>query len=84
MSVDDWTGAAWDDRPLSPSAAACLLLVWQEPTDRALAGWCPFPGHDRERSVHTEMQWLTDKMKMETSERQSHERMGNTDICQTL
>jgi hypothetical protein len=27
--------------------AALWLLVWQEPTDRALAGWCPTPSVDR-------------------------------------
>jgi hypothetical protein len=27
----------------SPPAAGMLLLLWQEPTDRALAGWCPHP-----------------------------------------
>ncbi len=29
---------------LSVPEAALLLLVWQEPSDRALAGWAPYPG----------------------------------------
>jgi hypothetical protein len=29
---------------LSPSGAGLLLLCWLQPTDRALAGWCPADG----------------------------------------
>lgn len=29
------------DAEASPRGAGLMLLLWQEPTDRALAGWCP-------------------------------------------
>ncbi len=29
---------------LSPSATGVMLLFWQQPTDRALTGWCAYPG----------------------------------------
>lgn len=32
------------DRPASSAAAALFFLFWQQPTDRALAGWSPFDG----------------------------------------
>ncbi len=29
---------------MSAAATALLLLTWQEPSDRALKGWSPYPG----------------------------------------
>ena len=28
---------------ISTPACALMMLIWQEPTDRALVGWCPYP-----------------------------------------
>jgi hypothetical protein len=55
-----------DDRLSSPEAAV-LLLTWQDPTDRALSGWSPYPGLGPltgDNLVH----WLSERMRPTLSE----------------
>lgn len=56
---------------LSPAAAGCLLLVFTEPTDRALAGWAPYPNASY-GSEADEIRWLTDKVRMTAAESREH------------
>lgn len=63
---------------LSPVAAAEYFLCWQDPTDRALAGWCPFPGiynlgEDRLQN------WLTSQVTLNREEISSRERYQEAD-----
>lgn len=64
---------------LSPAAAGCMLLLWTEPTDRALKGWCPFPaltGVDG-MSEETRLGWVRRILSQTDAERQDLSR-GNT------
>ena len=52
---------------LSSPEAAVLLLTWQDPTDRALSGWTPYPGLGLltgDNLVH----WLAERMKSTLNE----------------
>lgn len=52
---------------LSSPEAAVLLLTWQDPTDRALAGWAPYPGLGPvtgDNLVH----WLRERMRTTPNE----------------
>jgi hypothetical protein len=48
---------------LSAPGTAVLFLVWQQPTDRALAGWAPYPGlHPEGMSAESLTHWLRDQV----------------------
>lgn len=67
-----------DQEECSPAAAGEMLLVWQEPTDRALAGWCPFPGLDLSRFPGNRLQdWLADMCRVTQAERVSRESVAS-------
>lgn len=53
---------------LSPGAAACFLLFWQEPTDRALIGWQPF-GYASGLNDEQMLVYLTSEVSMSSDER---------------
>lgn len=63
--------ASEDDRFLSPGSAGLMMLVWQQPTDRALAGWSPWSNWDpaTEKSDSELMRWLASMMTAMPSER---------------
>lgn len=61
---------------LSVPAAATLLLVWQRPTDRALAGWGPFGSLPCAMSGDTLVDWLRDQMKISLAETHDLARMN--------
>jgi hypothetical protein len=48
---------------LSAPGAAALLLFWQEPGDRALTGWTPYPSlHPDAMSAEALTRWLREQM----------------------
>lgn len=67
---------------ISPTAAALMLLCWQEPTDRALAGWCPdstwevVSGYDEANKER----WLREKVRMHSMELRDIEHVRESGI----
>jgi hypothetical protein len=60
-----------DFERVSPAAAGCMFLTWLQPTDRALAGWSPWPA---EPSGHSSslVRWFADQVRMNLAERTDH------------
>jgi hypothetical protein len=62
----------WDNdnnRELSAPGTAALLLFWQDPGDRALAGWSPYPGlHPEGMSTESLTRWLREQLVRTSSE----------------
>lgn len=71
-----------NDPELSPAAAGCMLLIWQQPTDRALAGWAPYSGHNG--GAPSEMQWMRDKLRLGGTERDSYARRDAGTVAEYL
>lgn len=65
-----WNATKYDlPENLSVPGAAMLFLVWQDPSDRALAGWTPYPGlHPDGMNVETLTRWLHDQVQQTFSE----------------
>lgn len=52
-----------DEAELSYQDAALFFLLWQEPGDRALAGWTPFPpAHLPPRDNESLMNWFRHRL----------------------
>jgi hypothetical protein len=54
------------DEEVSPSGAGVMFLLWGEPADRALAGWCPeqsFPSAAK-RDEKDQLRWLAEQVRM--------------------
>lgn len=60
---------------LSVPAAAVLLLFWQAPTDRALAGWLPWGFLPEAMSGDGLVHWLRDQMKISLAETHDQARL---------
>lgn len=57
------------EEELSMPSTGLLLLVWQQPSDRALAGWTPYPGLLLETmSEVTLTSWLREKIRITGAE----------------
>ncbi len=56
---------------LSVPETAALFLTWQQPTDRALAGWNPFGDIARSMSEDALVRWLESRLIMTRDERAS-------------
>ncbi len=61
---------------LSVPAAATLLLVWNNPTDRALTGWSPFGCLPNGMAGDTLVGWLRDQLKISLAETHDQARMS--------
>jgi len=60
--------ADWRDE-LSSASAGLYLLVWQTPTDRALAGWTPCPGRvPGSMTSENLLHWLRDQVRLSGGE----------------
>ena len=57
------------EEKLSAAAAACMLLCWQEPGDRALKGWAPYPGINPGLMTEEGLtRWLRDQVRATMAE----------------
>lgn len=66
-----------DKKPeLSVPAAATFLLVWIEPTDRALTGWSPFGTMPNGMTSDGLVDWLRDQLKISLAETHDLARMS--------
>lgn len=52
---------------LSDAKAGLYMLFWQQPSDRALAGWCP-SGFDYYARRTDLVRWLTDQVTADSGE----------------
>jgi hypothetical protein len=63
------------DDELSTAGAACMLLVFVTPTDRALTGWAPLAGHQTSaHDLQLFIRWLDGHLAVGSDERTSRHR----------